>query len=136
KALDLVLDAAGYDELRAEQRRRRETNETHQLGIGVSVYVEITAGGGPANEWGAVDVTPEGKARVRTGVSPHGQGHITSMSMIVADRLGVDLEDVEVVWGDTDIVPKGVGTMGSRSIQTGGVAVHRAAGLVVDKDRE
>ncbi|MBW3668383.1 MAG: xanthine dehydrogenase family protein molybdopterin-binding subunit [Actinobacteria bacterium] len=135
RALDLVLDAAGYDDLRAEQRRRRDAGEPVQLGIGLSVYVEITAGGGPANEWGAVEVLADGKVRVRTGVSPHGQGHITSMSMIVADALGVDLDDIEVVYGDTDAVLKGVGTMGSRSIQTGGVAVLRAAKEVVDNAR-
>ncbi|HEX2038759.1 MAG TPA: xanthine dehydrogenase family protein molybdopterin-binding subunit [Acidimicrobiales bacterium] len=136
RALDLVLDAAGYDELRAEQRRRREAGDIVQVGIGVSTYVEITAGGGPANEFGAVEVLPDGKVRVRTGVSPHGQGHITSMSMIVADRLGVDLDDVEVVYGDTDAVPRGIGTMGSRSIQTGGVAVHRATGEVLQQAKQ
>ncbi|HVF74127.1 MAG TPA: xanthine dehydrogenase family protein molybdopterin-binding subunit [Acidimicrobiales bacterium] len=135
RALDLVLDAADYDGLRAEQRRRREAGETVHLGIGVSVYVEITAGGGPANEWGAVEVKPDGKVLVRTGVSPHGQGHVTSLSMIVADKLGVDLDDVEVVFGDTDLVVRGVGTMGSRSLQTGGVAVLRAAGQVLDTAR-
>jgi carbon-monoxide dehydrogenase large subunit len=136
RALDLALDAAGYDELRAEQQRRRAAGETVQLGIGLSTYVEITAGGGAPREYGAVEVLPDSKVRVRTGVSPHGQGHVTSMSMIVADRLGVDLDDIEVVHGDTDAVVRGVGTMGSRSIQTGGVAVHRAAGEVVDRARE
>jgi carbon-monoxide dehydrogenase large subunit len=83
-----------------------------------------------------VEVLGDGKVRVRTGVSPHGQGHITSMSMIVADTLGVDLEDVEVVYGDTDAVVRGVGTMGSRSIQTGGVAVHRATGEVLEQAKQ
>jgi carbon-monoxide dehydrogenase large subunit len=136
RALDLVLDAAGYDELRAEQRARRESGDPVQLGIGLSVYVEITAGGGSPSEFGAVEVLPDGKVKVRTGVSPHGQGHVTSMSMIVADKLGVDIDDVEVVYGDTDEVLKGVGTMGSRSIQTGGVAVLRAAGQVLDNARQ
>ena len=136
KALDLVLDAAGYDGLRAEQRRRREAGERVLLGIGLSVYVEITAGGGPANEFGAVEVLPDGKVKVRTGVSPHGQGHVTSLSMIVADTLGVDIDDVEVVHGDTDEVLRGVGTMGSRSLQTGGVAVLRAANEVLDQAKQ
>jgi carbon-monoxide dehydrogenase large subunit len=136
RALDLVLEAAGYDDLRAEQRRRREAADPVQLGIGVSVYVEITAGGGAPNEFGAVEVLADGKVKVRTGVSPHGQGHVTSMSMIVADKLGVDIDDVEVVYGDTDEVLRGIGTMGSRSIQTGGVAVSRAAVQVLDKARE
>jgi carbon-monoxide dehydrogenase large subunit len=136
RALDLALDAAGYEDLRAEQRRRREAGDTVQLGIGLCTYVEITAGGGAPREFGSVEVLSDGKVRVRTGVSPHGQGHVTSMSMIVADRLGVDLDDIEVVHGDTDEVVRGVGTMGSRSIQTGGVAVHRATAEVVDKARE
>lgn len=136
RALDLVVDAAGYDELRAEQRARRESGDPVQLGIGVSVYVEITAGGGSPTEFGAVEVQPDGKVKVRTGVSPHGQGHVTSMSMIVADKLGVDIDDVEVVYGDTDEVLRGIGTMGSRSIQTGGVAVLRAAGQVLDHARQ
>ena len=136
KALDLVLEAAGYDDLRAEQARRRQAGESVVLGIGLSVYVEITAGGGPTNEFGAVEVLPDGKVKVRTGVSPHGQGHVTSLSMIVADTLGVDLDDVEIVFGDTDEVLRGVGTMGSRSLQTGGVAVLRAANDVLDQAKQ
>jgi carbon-monoxide dehydrogenase large subunit len=136
RALDLVLDAAGYHDLRAEQRRRREQGDPVQLGIGLSVYVEITAGGGPTREFGAVEVLSDGKVKVRTGVSPHGQGHVTSLSMIVADALGVDLDDIEVVYGDTDEVLRGVGTMGSRSLQTGGVAVLRATNGVLEQAKQ
>ena len=135
-ALALALDAAGYDELRAEQRRRREAGERHQLGIGISVYVEITAGPGAPSEFGAVSVGADGKVTVRTGSSPHGQGHHTAFSMIVADKLGVALDDVTVVHGDTDAVPRGQGTMGSRSLQAGGVAIARAADEVVQKAKE
>ena len=105
-ALDAVLAAADHDALRAEQRRRREAGERVQLGIGVSVYVEITAlsGGG---EYGHVEVLPTGKVRVLTGTSPYGQGHHTSWAMLVSDKLGVAMDDIEVIHGDTDVVPAG-----------------------------
>jgi carbon-monoxide dehydrogenase large subunit len=135
-ALSLALSAAGYDELRAEQRRRRTSGDRRQLGIGLSVYVEITAGPSAPTEFGAVAVGADGKVTVRTGSSPHGQGHDTAFSMIVSDKLGVALEDVTVVHGDTDVVPRGIGTMGSRSLQAGGLAIARAADEVVRKARE
>ncbi len=134
-ALDKVLEAAGYEQLRAEQAARRTAGDAKQLGIGLSVYVEIT-NGVPGGEYGAVEVRTDGKVIVRTGTSPHGQGHVTAWSMLVAEKLGVDLEDIEVIHGDTAVVPKGVGTFGSRSLQTGGVAVNQAAGEVVDKAKE
>ncbi len=131
KDLDLALEMAGYAELRAEQRRKRASADVRQLGIGLSSYVEIT-NGVPEGEFGAVEVRPDGKVVVRTGTSPHGQGHMTAWSMLVADRLGVALEDIEVIHGDTDVVPRGVGTFGSRSLQQGGSAVSRAAEDVVE----
>jgi carbon-monoxide dehydrogenase large subunit len=133
--LDRVLEAAGYAELRAEQRRRREAGGPKQLGIGLSSYVEIT-NGIPGSEFGSVEVLSDGRARVRTGTSPHGQGHVTAWSQLVADQLGIAIEDVEVVHGDTDLVPRGVGTFGSKSLQSGGVAVFQAAEQVVDKARK
>jgi carbon-monoxide dehydrogenase large subunit len=134
RALDLALEAAGYGKLRAEQKRRREAGDVRQLGIGISVYVEIT-NGIPGSEFGSVEVLPDGKARVLTGTSPHGQGHVTSWAMIVSDQLGIPIEDIDVVHSDTSLVPRGVGTFGSRSLQAGGVAVHQASELVVDKAR-
>ena len=134
RALDLVLEMAGYEQLRSEQAARRQSGEARQLGIGVSCYVEIT-NGIPEGEFGAVEVRPDGKVVVRTGSSPHGQGHMTAWSMLVSDQLGVALEDIEVIHGDTDIVPRGVGTFGSRSLQSGGVAVNQAAAEVVDLAR-
>ncbi|HXQ18084.1 MAG TPA: xanthine dehydrogenase family protein molybdopterin-binding subunit [Acidimicrobiales bacterium] len=133
-ALDRVLEAAGYAELREEQRRRRESGDARQLGIGLSSYVEIT-NGIPGSEFGSVEMLADGKARVRTGTSPHGQGHVTSWAMLVADQLGIAMDDVEVIHGDTDLVPRGVGTFGSKSLQSGGVAVYQAAGQVVEKAR-
>ncbi len=135
-ALDTALAAAGYDDLRAEQARRRQAGERVQLGIGVSTYVEVTAGPTPSGEDARVEVRPDGSAVVYTGTSPHGQGHHTAWAMIVADRLGIPLDRIEVIHGDTDLVPRGEGTMGSRSLQLGGVAVHEAAGKVVDRARE
>ena len=135
RALDLALEVAGYEELRAEQARRRESGELLQLGIGLSCYVEIT-NGLPDGEFGAVEVRPDGKVVVRTGTSPHGQGHVTAWSMLVAEQLGVSMDDIEIIHGDTDIVPRGGGTMGSRSLQIGGAAVNQAAVDVVDKARD
>lgn len=134
-ALDKALAAAGYDELRAEQARRRSAGESPLLGIGVSTYVEITAGGGPPTEFGSVEIHPGGTVTVLTGSSPHGQGHHTVWASLVAERLGVDPSVVTVVHGDTDVVPRGGGTMGSRSLQLGGVAAVNAADLVIERAR-
>ena len=134
-ALDLVLHTAGYQELRAEQARRREAGETRLLGLGLSVYVEITGltGGG---EYGHVSVLPGGRVRALTGTSPHGQGHETSWAMLIAERLGVPIDQIEVIHGDTDLVPRGEITGGSRSAQLGGTNIWRAAGAVVERGRE
>jgi carbon-monoxide dehydrogenase large subunit len=138
-ALDLVLHASGYDELRAEQRRRRDGQAAKQLGIGVSTYVEIT-NGIAETEFGEVEITDRGDAVLRTGSFSHGQGHETTFAMIAAERLGLPIDRVTVVKGDTDVVAKGTGTYGSKSTQIGGVAarmasdevVERAKGLVAD----
>jgi carbon-monoxide dehydrogenase large subunit len=134
-ALELLTEAVGYDELRAEQAKRRAAGDRKQIGIGISVYVEITAGPGMPKEYGSVEVQPDGKVVVKSGSSSHGQGHHTAFSMLVADRLGVDLDDITVLQGDTDTIPRGEGTMGSRSLQAGGVAVARAADQVVERAR-
>jgi carbon-monoxide dehydrogenase large subunit len=134
-ALDKALAAAGYDELRAEQARRRATEDTRQLGIGVSCYVEIT-GAMPGPEPAAVTVEGDGSATVFTGSTPHGQGHETSWAMIASDRLGIPMERITVVYGDTDRAPAGVTTGGSRSAQVCGVVVGRAADAVVALARE
>ena len=119
RAFDLALEMSGYDDLRREQRRRREAGDKRQLGIGISTYVEIT-NGIPEGEYGAVEVRPDGRAIVRTGSSAHGQGHHTAWSMLVSDQLGIPMEDIDVIHGDTDIVPRGVGTFGSRSSRVAG----------------
>ena len=133
RALDLVLEASGYQDLRAEQQRRRDSGDrTRLLGLGLSVYVEIT-NGMPGSEFGAVEVKTDGKVLIRTGTSPHGQGHHTAWAMLASEQLGVPIDDIEVVHGDTDLVPRGGGTMGSRSLQSGGVAVNQASVEVVEK---
>jgi len=135
RALDAALAAADYATLRKEQAVRRERGDRLQLGIGVSSYVEITAGG-TGGEFGAVEVHPDGTATIRVGTAGSGQGHATSFSMIVADRLGLPLESIKFVQSDTAQVPRGGGTVGSRSLQLGGSAISDAAKLVLDMGRE
>jgi len=133
--LDAALAAAGYDELRADQARRREAGDPLQLGIGVSVYVEIT-NVLRQSEYGSVEITADGGAVVRTGSSAHGQGHHTAWAMLVSDRTGIPVDRIEVRHGDTDDVPRGGGTGGSKSLQIGGAAAAAAAELVVDEARK
>jgi carbon-monoxide dehydrogenase large subunit len=134
-ALQKVLDAAGYQQLRAEQEARRARGDERQLGIGLAVYVEITGGGdesGPPHENATVEVHSDGSATVLTGTSPHGQGHATVWAMLVSEELGIPLDRITVRWGDTDLIPEGGGTGGSRSLQQGGLAVRAAARDVVE----
>jgi carbon-monoxide dehydrogenase large subunit len=132
-ALDKVLAQAGYERLRAEQRQRRESGATRQLGIGIASYVEITAADAAAGETARLDVHDDGTATVYTGSSAHGQGHHTAFAMLVQEELGIPMDKVEVIHGDTDLIPDGVGTYASRSLQLGGSAVHKAAIEVKDE---
>ena len=138
-ALDRVLAAAGYQELRAEQERRRASGERMQLGIGVSCYVEITGGGdeaGAPRENATGEVHPDGTATILTGTSPHGQGHATAWAMLASEELGIGVEKFTVMWGDTDLIPEGGGTGGSRSLQQGGTAVRQASRELIEVARE
>jgi len=145
-ALDKALELCNYDGRRAEQARRRAAGETKHIGVGISSYFEMCGlapsrvlaslnyvGGG----WEAatVRVLPTNKVQVVTGSSPHGQGHETSWSMIIADKLGVDPDDVDVLHSDTAISPLGLDTYGSRSLAVGGIAIAMAADKVIDKAR-
>jgi carbon-monoxide dehydrogenase large subunit len=149
-ALERALALVGYDAIRAQQRERRAggsaSGAAKHLGIGISTYVEMCGlapsrvlaslryvGGG----WEAatVRVLPTGTVQVVTGSTPHGQAHETSWAMIVADTLGIGVDDIEVLWGDTAIAPHGLDTYGSRSASVGGTAVHLAANQVLDKAR-
>lgn len=131
-ALDDVLRRADYGALRAEQARRRNAGERRQLGIGLSTYVEVTA---PFSkkEWSSVEVHEDSTVTVSVGTSSHGQGHATAYAQIIGDLFGIPYTDVTVVQGDTDLVPRGGGTGGSRSLQLGGSAVHGAGGVVLEK---
>jgi carbon-monoxide dehydrogenase large subunit len=126
-ALEKVLGAADYTSLRDEQRRRREAGDTRQMGLGLASYVEITAADGGAGETAKVEVHDDGTATIYTGSSAHGQGHHTAFAMIMQSETGIPMDKIEVIHGDTDLVPDGVGTYASRSLQLGGSAVHKAA---------
>ncbi len=146
KGLQTCKALVGYDGLRSEQASRRSSGGTKHLGIGVSSYFEMcglapsrvlaslnySAGGWEA---ATVRILPTNKVQVVTGATPHGQGHETSWSMIVADRLGVAPEDVDVLHSDTAISPLGLDTYGSRSLAVGGVAITMACDKVIDKAR-
>ena len=143
---DRALELAEYEQLRKEQQARRDAKDPKQLGIGLSSYIEMcglapseilgalryVAGGWDAAE---IECRPDGKIVVRTGTSPHGQGHDTSWSQIVADGLGVTPDDVEVLHGDTSVSRLGMDTYGSRSASVGGEAVARALEKVRAKAR-
>ncbi len=133
--LDRAAEAVGYDELRAEQARRREAGDEILMGIGVASYVEITAGGG-ADEFGAVEVHDDGSATIYAGTQSHGQGHQTAYAMLVADQTGIAIDRITLVDGDTDRVRTGGGTGGSRSLQLGGSAVRGATEAMVTKAKQ
>ena len=134
-AFDLALDAVGYDELRAEQARRRAADESRLLGIGLATFVDRTAGV-PGPEYGGVELRLDGTILVVTGSTSFGQGHRTAWAMLVADRTGVPLDRIEVVYGDTDVVPRGGLTGGSRSAQKAGAAVAEATVALVEQARQ
>ena len=137
-ALDKALAAAGYEDLRAEQAKRRADGDVVQLGIGLSCYVEITGPGaeeGGPRENATVEVHPDGSATILTGTSPHGQGHETVWAMLASDELGIPMDKITLKWGDTDLIPEGGGTGGSRSLQQGGAAVQQASRELLDVAR-
>ncbi len=136
KSLDAALERSGYAGLREEQAARRAAGDTKQLGIGVSSYVEVTAPIGLHTEWGACEVNDDGSATVFAGTSVHGQGHQTAFAMLASDVLGIPMEKITLVNSDTARVPQGSGTMGSRSLQTAGSAIHVASEAVLDRGKQ
>jgi carbon-monoxide dehydrogenase large subunit len=136
KTLDAVVEAAGYQGLRAEQARRRAAGERVVLGIGVSAYVEVTAPLGLDGEYGSAQAHPDGTFTVMAGTSAHGQGHETAFAQLGSAVLGVDMAQITVLTSDTAAVARGAGTLGSRSLQTGGSAVHTASQQLVSRARE
>jgi len=135
-ALDKALEVSGYAQLREEQAARRASNDPKLLGIGLSSYVEVTAPLELWKEYGSLTIEDDGTATMRVGTSAHGQGHDTAFSMIVSDMLGIDMNDVKHIQSDTAEVPRGAGTMGSRSLQTAGSAIHVASETVLAKAKE
>jgi aerobic carbon-monoxide dehydrogenase large subunit len=145
--LDRALELLDYEGFRREQAERRDGGGTKLLGVGFSTYMEM-CGLAPsrilgairyvAGGWDAATIRclPTGTVQAAIGTSPHGQGHATTFSQIVADRLGVAYEDVEVLHGDTSVAPLGMDTYGSRSLTVGGVALWNATEKVIDKARK
>ncbi len=133
--LELALRMAKYDELRAEQQERRSSGAQHQIGIGLATFIDRTSGV-PGAEYGSIELEPDGSALVRTGSNPYGQGHHTSWAMLVADRTGLPMDRIRVVHGDTDVVPKGGITGGSRSVQKAGSAIAAASDQLVERARQ
>ena len=139
-ALDKALGMADYKKMREEQKKAREQGRI--VGIGISTYVEICAIGPsqatPAGGWesATVRIEPTGKVTILTGASPHGQGQETSFAQLAADELGVDLNDVTVIHGDTSIVQYGIGTFGSRGTAVGGTAVFNALQKLKEKSTQ
>jgi carbon-monoxide dehydrogenase large subunit len=131
RALEVVLEHADYPQLREQQVARRQNGTPRQLGIGLCAYVEIT-NGISETEFGSVEITAEGDAIVKTGSLSQGQGHETTFAMIAADRLGIPVERITVLKGDTDVVARGTGTYGSKSTQIGGVAAGQASDALVE----
>jgi aerobic carbon-monoxide dehydrogenase large subunit len=146
-ALDRALEILDYDAVRREQAERRERGDRKQLGIGFSTYIEM-CGLAPSRILGAlryvaggwesvtVRVLPTGAVQLMSGTTPHGQGHATTFSQIASDRLGVPVDAVEFLSGDTAIVPTGMDTYGSRSLPVGGIALYHATGKIVEKARK
>ena len=134
-ALELALNAAGYDHLLAEQKKRRESKDPVQIGIGIASYVETTNPMG-SGDYGSVEIKADGGAIVRTGSSSHGQGHHTAWAMIVSQTTGISMDKIEFRFGDTDDIDRGGGTGGSRSLQVGGSAAKLAAESVIEKARQ
>ena len=130
KALDEVLNLSGYEDLRADQARRRAESHVLQLGIGIGCYVEMTGWGA---EFASVEVNDDGLATVLTGTASTGQGHATAWAQLVSATLGLPIDSIAVVQSDTAVIPHGEGTMGSRSLQAGGVAIADATHAVYEK---
>ncbi|MGE0714521.1 MAG: xanthine dehydrogenase family protein molybdopterin-binding subunit, partial [Alphaproteobacteria bacterium] len=129
--LDAALPAVDWAGFEARRSAARAAGKLR--GIGLSCYVERCAGA--SHEDATVEIAPDGRATVLVGTMANGQGHVTAYAQIVADMLGLDIAEVDVLQGDTDRVKKGQGTGGSRSLVMGGSAIHGAATKVIDKAR-
>ena len=135
KALDLALAAAGYEELRREQRQRRERSDRLQIGIGLCSYVEMTAVLN-TTEFGEARAEPDGSIVIAVGTTASGQGHETAYAQLASRALGVAIDKIRVVQSDTEAVARGSGTSGSRSLQLGGSAVRGACIALIEKAKD
>jgi aerobic carbon-monoxide dehydrogenase large subunit len=133
RALDEALRLADHDGFRRQQAARRERGDPRQLGLGVAVYVEVT--GFSRREYASVEIGPDGRALVRAGTSSQGQGHETAYAQVASGVLGIPIGRIRVMQSDTDAVPRGEGTYGSRSLQIAGTSVYGSAGEVLEKVR-
>src|SRR4029453_9194964 len=145
--LDRLLELLDVDAIRADQAARREARDVKQIGVGFSTYNEM-CGLAPSRILGAIRYAvggwdastirfqPLGSVQVVAGTSPHGQSHETTFAQVVADQLGVAVDDVEVLHGDTGVSQLGMDTYGSRSLAVGGIALYHATEKIVDKARE
>lgn len=126
-ALQLAIDAAGYESWVAKRDRRRLEKERRQLGVGVACYVEVTVGKTPSQEFGAVELGHDGSVVASAGGANHGQGHETAFAQIVADRFEIPMERIVIKQGDTGEVPKGGGTYASRTVQLAGSSLYESS---------
>ena len=145
-SLDRLLEMLDLDAIRAEQEARRSSGDAKQIGVGFSTYNEM-CGLAPSRILGAIRYAvggwdsatirfqPLGSIQVVTGTSPHGQSHETTWAQITADQLGVSVDDVEVLHGDTAVSQQGMDTYGSRSLTVGGIALFHAGEKIIDKAR-
>jgi aerobic carbon-monoxide dehydrogenase large subunit len=145
-SLDMLLERLDYEGIRRQQADVRASGSPKVIGVGFSTWIEM-CGLAPSRVAGAlklvcglwesasIKVLPTGTVQVTVGVTGHGQGHATTFSQIVADQLGVDYDDVEIIQGDTRLVPFGMDTYGSRSLAVGGIAMHKAGERVIAKAR-
>lgn len=141
ETLRVALDLCGYEQLKAERDRRNSDPAARLMGIGLSTWTEICAFGPRGSlegfghigsyETAQIRIQPDGSAIVSTGAAPHGQGTVTTLAQIAADELQIAVDRISVHYGDTDTVPQGVGTMGSRVIAIAGMAIQQAAQQIV-----
>ncbi len=137
ESMKIVLKSADYKKLRAEQADKRAAGDSKLMGIGLCCYVEVTAGPAPGgSESARVEITPEGKAKVYSGAMSHGQSHQTTFAMLASDKLGMPMEDIEIIQGDTELIPEGTGSFGSRSLQIGGSSINEASEKIAESARE
>ncbi len=131
EALELAVREVGHDDIRARQLIEQQDGATVRTGIGWAGFIDRTAGL-PGDDWGAAELRPDGTLLLQTSSSPYGQGHYTAWAMLASERTGIPIERIAVFHGDTDVIPKGPVTAGSRSAQRAGVAVAKATDELVE----